>query len=79
MGNANALSRLPLPVTPESVTAPGDYTLLVNHLEDVAVTPRMIKSWTKRDPVLSRVRRLVLEQWEDLGEDGAQWKPFQNR
>ena len=62
-GNADGLSRLPLPEMPESVPVPGETILLMEHLEGTPVHSGHIKEWTKRDPVLSRVLRFILEGW----------------
>ena len=62
-GNADGLSRLPLPVMPESVPVPGETILLMEHLEGTPVHSGHIKEWTKRDPVLSQVHNLILEGW----------------
>ena len=61
--NADGLSRLPLPVMPDSVPLPGETILLMEHLEGTPVHSGHIKEWTKRDPVLSQVRRYTLEGW----------------
>ena len=62
-GNADGLSRLPLPEMPESVPVPGETILLMEHLEGSPVHSGHIKEWTKRDPILSRVLRFILEGW----------------
>ena len=62
-GNADGLSRLPLPEMPESVPVPGETILLMEHLEGTPVHSGHIKEWTKRDPVLSQVLRFILEGW----------------
>ena len=40
---------------------PGETILLMEHLEDTPVHSGHIKEWTKRDPILSRVLRFILE------------------
>ena len=62
-GNADGLSRLPLPVMPDSVPLPGETILLMEHLEGTPGHSGHIKAWTKRDPVLSQVLRYTLEGW----------------
>ncbi|XP_044184326.1 LOW QUALITY PROTEIN: uncharacterized protein K02A2.6-like [Acropora millepora] len=62
-GNADGLSRLPLPVMPDSVPLPGETILLMEHLEGTPVHSGHIKAWTKRDPFLSQVIRYTLEGW----------------
>ena len=60
-GNADGLSRLPLPERPDSVPVSGETILLMEHLEGSPVHSGHIKEWTKRDPVLSQVRNSILE------------------
>ena len=75
--NADMLSRLPLPETPEVVPLPGETVLLLDMLNSLPVTAQQIRQWTNNDPVLSRVRNLLLRGWQcTLDED---LKPFQKR
>ena len=62
-GNADALSRLPLPVMPNAVPLPGETILLMEHMEGTPVHSGQIKEWTKRDPVLSQVLCFTLQGW----------------
>lgn len=62
-GNADSLSRLPLPGMPNAAPLPGETILLMEHLEGTPVHSGHIKEWTQRDPVLSRVLRFILEGW----------------
>ena len=61
MSTADALSRLPLQTTlnDSQVPLPGDLCHLLNHLDQAIVTASQIKVWTDKDPLLSRVRKLV--------------------
>ena len=61
MSYADALSRLPLKCnfTDSQVPLPGDLCHLLNHLDQSIVTASQIKVWTNKDPLLSRVRKLV--------------------
>lgn len=63
LGNADALSRLPQPVTTSSDRPPADLVHLVDHLADTAISSANIKTWTSRDPVLAKVRKYVMEGW----------------
>ena len=45
-GNADALSRLPLPVVSANVEKPPELVLLTEHLQDSPVTADHICSWT---------------------------------
>ena len=62
-GNADGLSRLPLPEMPNSVPVPGETILLMEHLEGTPVHSGHIKEWTKRNPILSQVLGFTLEGW----------------
>lgn len=53
--NADALSRLPLFITPVSVPVPGETVLLLDHLDHTPISLRHIQEWTRRDPVLKSV------------------------
>ncbi|KAL5517714.1 hypothetical protein EMCRGX_G003317 [Ephydatia muelleri] len=77
--NADGLSRLPLRESPSSVPVPGDTVLMMEALSDMgsAVSATAIKSWTDRDPVLSRVRRMVLHGWQQ--QEGVDFQPYQQR
>ena len=79
-GNVDALSRLPLEETPSSTPVPGDTVLMLEALDSSSpVTSAAIKSWTDKDPVLSRVHSFVLHgNWEPVEQD-ANFKPFKNR
>lgn len=63
-GNANALSRLPVPEIPEK-EAKEDYVLMLDSIISALTTSEQIKHWTTRDLVLSRVREYVLKGWPD--------------
>lgn len=76
--HADAFSRLPIPTEPESVKQPGELTHLVHQLSTSIVTAQQIKHWTERDPLLSRVRRLVSAGWT-VQEPDSHLQPFHNR
>ena len=65
MCNADALSRLPPPEHPtdSEIPALGDVNLVHNHLSDHLATASQIKTWTEKDPVLSRVHHFILHGW----------------
>ena len=73
--NAGALSRLPLPASPTSTPVPPETVPLMEQLESSPVTPKMICSWTKRDPLLSRIKGYVEHGWPETAEDEAS-KPY---
>ena len=75
--NADVLSRLPLLESPTLVLEPGETIFLMDTLESSPVTATQIKMWTASDPVLSRVKTLVLQGWIDTTDD--QLQPYQRR
>ena len=60
LSHADALSRLPLPDQPTRVPMPQDVVLVLNHISETIISADHIKEWTNKDPVLSRLRNLVL-------------------
>ena len=62
-GNADALSRLPLPVAPAKTETPPELVLLMEHLKDSPVTADHIRVWTRRDPSLSSVVQFLCQGW----------------
>ena len=64
--NVDALSRLPVGEAPLEVPIPGDTVLMLQMLSDAnfIVTASAIRKWTNTDPLLSTVRRMVLQGWE---------------
>ena len=73
--NADMLSRLPLPDSPTEVPIPGDTIMVMDMLHSLPVTARDIKTWTDRDPVLSKIRNFVLKGWKDTPDEAL--KPYQ--
>ena len=80
MCNADALSRLPLPDHPADSEIPslGDVNLVLNHLSDHLATASQIKTWTEKDPVLSRVHHFILHGWPNTVTESA-ILPYSNR
>ncbi len=64
--NADALSRFPRPVTTSSDKLPGDLVQLGHHLEATTVNAKQIKLWTDRDPILSQVKKFLLQGWPEI-------------
>ena len=62
-GNADALSRLPLPDTPAETPMPSELVLLLEHLSSGPLTAVQIKTMTRKDPILSRVYMHMLQGW----------------
>ena len=46
-------------------------------LRSTPVDAKQIRCWTDRDPILSKVRRLVQTGWKDTADKNL--KPYQNR
>ena len=63
--NADGLSRLPVEEAPKEVLLPGEMVLTLGALsdEDRPVTVTSIRAWTAKDPILARVKALVLGGW----------------
>ena len=61
--NADALSRLPLPVEPLKTEPEPEIVLLAEHLAESPVTADDIRTWTKRDPKLARVLQFLQQGW----------------
>ena len=77
-GNADLLSRLPLPCDTKTETLPGETILLVQSLSSSSVTAEQMKLLTDRDPILSQVKEMVLTGgFTEGGNDDL--KPFQRR
>ena len=70
--------RLPILQTPQVVPLPGDLSHLVNHLTELIVTASQIKEWTDKDPIISRVRRLIQTGWT-ISSPSADLAPYHHR
>ena len=75
--NADMLSRLPLPDKPAEVPIPGETILVLDMLNSLPVTAEHIKQWTNNDPVLSKVRTMLQQGWQNSSE--ADLIPYQRR
>ena len=60
IGHTDCLSRLPLPQSASEVPLPGETILLLDSLERSHVSAELINQWTNNDPILSSVRRFLL-------------------
>lgn len=61
--NADALSRLPLPVESPIAKPPGELVLLMDHLSDSPITADHIREGTRKDPQLAPVVQFVQQGW----------------
>ena len=77
-GNADAFSRLPLPETPSQTVLPPETVFLMDRLSESPVTAKQIRLWTARDPVLSQVRRGVMQGWPAAVAQ-EEFKPYVKR
>ena len=67
-GNADALSCLPLPVTPSTEEVLPELVLLTEHLEDSPVLADHIRLCTKKNPVLAQVVQFLQQGWPEKCE-----------
>ena len=74
-GNADALSRLPLPDHPQDVPVAPE---MIASLESLSMVPlSAAKNLTSRNPILAKVRNFVHSGWPLLLQDQpAELKPF---
>ena len=77
MGNADSLSRLPLPEAPASVPLLGETVLLMETLYTSPISPAQLKKSTVHDPVLSHVLEAVRTGWHNL--EGEEFQPFNRK
>ena len=76
--NADMRSCLPLPECPADVPTPGETVLLMETFQSSPVSIEEIRTWTKEDPVLSKVKGLLINGWK--GDDGSEdLCPFRQR
>ena len=75
--NADVLSRLPLPDTPPKEHPPGEITHSIHLLQSLPVTAKDVRTWTGRDPTLSKVRTMLTSGWTDTKDSAL--KPFVHR
>ena len=65
-GNADSLSRLPLPDYPKQVPVPGDVIFTLTELHKSLITAKDISNWTAKDPVLSSVLCYITNGWPNF-------------
>ena len=74
-GNADGLTRLPLPDTVVTPPVPGEIVLLVERLKVIPVKADHIADWTASHALLQQVRRRVQYGWGDKRPDKS-LEPF---
>ena len=78
--NADALSRLPSPCITSDPPVPCETILVLEQLDKSPVSVAQIRSWTRRDSVLSQVLQYIMSGWPDsLDPSDGSLKPFLNR
>ena len=77
--NADALSRLPLPHSPDIAQPPAEVVLLCQHLDDSPVTAKHIQEGTSKDVLLSMVAQYVLQGWPNSVDSQPALRPFFER
>ena len=75
--NAGGLSRLPVAHAASTIPIPGDVLLLFRTLQSTPINANQIHQWTDTDPILSQVRRNVLNGWVNL--DKPELQPYQSQ
>ena len=78
-GNADLLSRLPLPDSIGEESVPGETIMLMQALQTSPISASQIKTWTARDPLLSKVKEMLLSGWTTPATVDDDFKPFQRR
>ena len=76
-GNADGLSRLPLPTTLPSVDTTAASTFNIGQVQALPVTSEDIERATRCDPVLSKVYRYIGRGWPS--QVNEELKPFRDR
>ena len=78
--NADALSRLPLPVEPAVSRTPPELVLLTEHLSNSPVSADQIRVQTRKDPVLGPALQYLKQGWPaTLDKESPMYPLFQRR
>ena len=78
--NADALSRLPLPVEPAVSRTPPELVLLTEHLSNSPVSADQIRVQTRKDPVLGPALQYLEQGWPaTLDKESPMYPLFQRR
>lgn len=78
LGNADALSRLPLPETVACNGTTAEMEDLIDHIETTSVDASQIADWTASDSILSQVKRYILTGWP-AESPGPKFTPYYSR
>lgn len=77
--NADALSRLPLPVEAPPPAEPTELVLLAEHLLNAPVSAEQIRKQTERDPTLAPVVQFLKQGWPCKVDKKSSLSPFFKR
>ena len=78
-GNADALSRLPLPTAPSVTQQEGETVMLMEHMDGTPLQVKQIRDWTRRDRILSRVHQWLMQgSWPSVCDD-PDMQPYMKR
>ena len=76
-GNADALSRLPLPEFPATTPVPAETIASIEQLSSVPLTAGKVKQQTDHDLILCKVKRYTQHGWPDqLSSQDKELNPF---
>ena len=78
-GNADALSRLPLPVRPQTTPVPAETVRTMELLDSTPVGVKEIQEGTRTDVVLSQVVKFVQRGWLSRNKDEALQPYFERK
>ena len=79
LANADCLSRLPIPLSVPTPPVPGDTIMLLEKMDEFPVNVSQIRKWTNKDPLLSRVRKLVQCGFPEHLKSDNDLKPYLQR
>ena len=79
LANADCLSRLPIPQSVPTPPVPGDTIMLLEKMDEFPVNVSQIRTWTNKDPLLSRVRKLVQCGFPEHLKSDNDLKPYLQR
>ena len=73
---ADDLSRLPLTQTIDNTPIPQETVLFLQMLDATPATSSLIRQWTRRDPILSKIINMVYHG-HDIDGTNLDFKPYQ--
>ena len=79
IGNADALSRLPVNCGEFSVPVPAEWVHLVDFLADTPLTAERVRLETEKCPILSQVHRYLMNGWPNSIDKSGELQSFVSR